>query len=521
MRGAASVKIRLFHQLFALVAATAVLAVLARGALLSWNLTRGFAAYLTEQDERQRASFASEAARLLAEQGPPQTMLTGANPPGIRLLLSRLVPDGLMPVRPGLPGRPDQMASPPSGPPMGGPPPGRRPRPGLEQPARPLGPPPQRSNPGPPQKFSTRLLLFDSQGNQLAGPPPPPTPLAATMMLEAPITVRGDIVAVAKLLPRGVMVDPVDAGFLSRQYKTAAVLAGLLVIAAAAPAFVLARRGAKRLGHMQTATNAIAKGSFDVRVEVNGSDELATMAENINDMAASLEQLEAARRRWLAEIGHELRTPMTVLIGEIEALRDGIRPLTAAAVHSLSEEAGRLSLLIEDLQFLAMSDLTAAPCHFAETDAVRLVREVAARFSRDMEQAGLSLAVECGAIETLPVLWDRGRIDQVLANLLTNALRYTDAPGAVRLSLFEAANDVRLTLEDTAPAVPEAQLEQLFEPLFRLEGSRARASGGSGLGLAVSKSIVRAHGGTIRAQASELGGLAISLSLPKDARRAV
>ncbi|MEM1020344.1 MAG: ATP-binding protein, partial [Pseudomonadota bacterium] len=120
-----------------------------------------------------------------------------------------------------------------------------------------------------------------------------------------------------------------------------------------------------------------------------------------------------------------------------------------------------------------------------------------------------------------PVLWDRGRIDQVLANLLTNALRYTDAPGAVRLSLFEAANDVRLTLEDTAPAVPEAQLEQLFEPLFRLEGSRARASGGSGLGLAVSKSIVRAHGGTIRAQASELGGLAISLSLPKDARRAV
>ncbi|MGD1956002.1 MAG: hypothetical protein ACFBZ9_12355, partial [Sphingomonadales bacterium] len=127
MRGAASVKIRLFHQLFALVAATAVLAVLAMGALLSWNLTRGFAAYLTEQDERQLASFASEAARLLAEQGPPQTMLTGANPPGIRLLLSRLVPDGLMPVRPGLPGRPDQMASPPSGPPMGGPPPGRRP----------------------------------------------------------------------------------------------------------------------------------------------------------------------------------------------------------------------------------------------------------------------------------------------------------------------------------------------------------------------------------------------------------
>jgi two-component system sensor histidine kinase BaeS len=186
-------------------------------------------------------------------------------------------------------------------------------------------------------------------------------------------------------------------------------------------------------------------------------------------------------------------------------------------VVSLNEEAKRLSGLIEDLHFLAMSDLSGQPCHFAPGDAVALCLKAVARFGAMATAAGHELTFAADSIGELPVHWDEGRIEQLLANLLTNALRYTDAPGQVRLKLKNHGEHVELTVEDSAPGVPPEHFDQLFVPLYRLDAARSRVSGGSGLGLAVSEAIVRAHGGNISAEPSPLGGVTIRINLPREA----
>ena len=236
---------------------------------------------------------------------------------------------------------------------------------------------------------------------------------------------------------------------------------------------------------------------------------------NINAMAQALAQLDAQRRRWIADISHELRTPLAVLRGEIEALVDGVRPLQPAAMVSLREEVLHLGALVEDLHLLAMSDLKALPCYFEEQDALALAQKVLQRFELRAQQLGLSLQLSAPQQDRVPVRWDGRRIEQLLGNLLDNSLRYTDAPGRVRLTLQIDAGDVLIDLEDSAPGVLAADAARLFEPLYRADAARSRHTGGSGLGLAICHAIVQAHGGVIVAAASELGGLRIRIRLPR------
>ena len=496
-------KLRLFHQLFLLVAVTALVAALSMVAVLSFNLDRGFTHYLDERDAQELEAFVTSAEarfRALSEvnsQPDQDTDLT--------TLLSEMIRSGdLRRPPPGF-GRRGMERQPPIGDVGPGPPP-RRPR-GERGP--------------PPDTFGARLMVFDASGVQVFGPPPPPPRIGRGLtMLERSLEIDGKIMGRARLLPRQPTPDGVDARFLRSQYLGAAALTALLLAMASVPAYLLARRGAARLADMQRTTDAISLGDFKARVDLRGNDELSAMAQNINEMAASLEHLEGARRRWLAEIGHELRTPLTALLAELEALQDGVRVIDMAAIRSLAEEATRLNLLVEDLHFLAMSDLAAPPCHFTPADAVEIVEGVGARFGRDLRAAGLELTTHFDHPGALPIIWDRARIDQLFANLLTNSRRYTDAPGQVRISLLREGNTVKITVEDSAPGVAAQHLQDLFEPLYRIEEARDRASGGSGLGLAVSKAIVVAHGGSIAAAPSRLGGLLIDICLPLDARPA-
>ncbi len=489
-------KLRLFHQLFLLVALTALVAALSMASVLSFNLDRGFSHYLDERDVQSLEAFvASAASRLRARDS---LSVQAGEDARLGDLISEMVRSGELSVPPPGPDWPEAY------PPIGDAPP--MPRDG-------------RRKSGPPDTFGARLLVFDTHGVQVFGPPPPPRDPGLTMP-ERPIEIGGEIIATVRMLPRRPAPGDVDARFLRNQYFGAATLTGLLLAVASVPAFLLARHGAARLAAMQHATDAISLGDFKARVEVRGNDELSAMAQNINKMAAGLEHLEGARRRWLAEIGHELRTPLTALLGELEALQDGVRPIDRAAIASLSEEATRLSLLVEDLHFLAMSDLAAPPCHFAPADAMQIVEAVSARFGRDLGDSGLELTTVHHQPDGLAVIWDRARIEQLFANLLTNSQRYTDTPGQVKITLSGDADAVRMTVEDSAPGVAAEHLNDLFEPLYRIENARDRASGGSGLGLAVSKAIVLAHGGDISAAPSALGGLMIDIRLPADARPA-
>jgi two-component system sensor histidine kinase BaeS len=234
-------------------------------------------------------------------------------------------------------------------------------------------------------------------------------------------------------------------------------------------------------------------------------------------MAEGLEHLESARRRWIAEISHELRTPLTVLRGEIDALAEGVRPLDQEAVVSLREEVLRLGAMVDDLHLLAMADINALPCYFAECDAVLITQRVHQRFERRASALGISLEIATPAGGPLPVYWDSQRMEQVLTNLLDNSLRYTDAPGRIRVTLQQQQERVWLLVDDSKPGVPAADLGRLFDPLYRADAARSRHRGGSGLGLAICAALVRAHFGRITAAASELGGLSIFVDMPVSA----
>jgi two-component system sensor histidine kinase BaeS len=311
--------------------------------------------------------------------------------------------------------------------------------------------------------------------------------------------------------------DAVESAFLRRQYLGIAALAGALLALGLAAARWLAGRWVRPLLGIQQATAKIARGELATRLDTTRSDEIGDLIRDVNTMAEGLDRLEGARRRWIAEISHELRTPLTVLRGEIDALADGIRPLNQEAAMSLREEVLRLGALVDDLHLLAMADLDALPCYFEDCDVMQIVRRVHQRFERRAIALGVTLEVFAPVEGSLPVYWDSRRMEQVLVNLIENSLCYTDAPGRVRLTLQRQEKRVWISLDDSYPGVPAADLGRLFDPLYRSDAARGRHRGGSGLGLSICAAIVRAHGGRITALASELGGLSIRVDMPVSA----
>jgi two-component system sensor histidine kinase BaeS len=245
--------------------------------------------------------------------------------------------------------------------------------------------------------------------------------------------------------------------------------------------------------------------------------EIDELVADVNAMVEALAKLEDSRRHWIAQISHELRTPMAVLRGEMESIEDGARQPTPAVMASLREEVAQLTRLVDDLHTLAVADLGQLPCHFAAGDAHTELTRMARRFETRAAQLGLVLAIQpdAHAITAIPTQWDFGRIEQLLSNLLENSLRYTRAPGQVQVHWRTLGDTLQLTVEDSAPGVAAAQLGQLFDPLFRVDSARTRTGQhGSGLGLSIVRAIAQAHHGTVAASASRLGGLAIQVSLP-------
>jgi two-component system sensor histidine kinase BaeS len=260
-------------------------------------------------------------------------------------------------------------------------------------------------------------------------------------------------------------------------------------------------------------THRMAMGDYSARVPTAGADELARLAVDLNRLADTLSHNDRLRRDLLADISHELRTPLSVLRGEIEAMEDGVRPLTQDALASLRVEVSLLSKLIDDLYELSLSDVGALTYEFAPVDITERVATSVAAFGDWFEAKGISLSVHLPD-DAVFVNGDLHRLTQLLGNLFENSLRYTDGGGAVRVYLSSTATQLRLEIEDSAPGVPDDALPRLFERLFRVEASRSRRSGGAGLGLALCKHIVEAHGGQIIARHSPLGGLALAITLP-------
>ena len=361
--------------------------------------------------------------------------------------------------------------------------------------------------------FGSRVALARPDGTHWAGPLISP---GEPGLIERPVRVGATVVALVRMRPVPAASEANERQFLRSQYVGLLATAGALLMLALASALWLARSWVRALGAVQTATARIADGELDVRVRIERSDEIGDVVRNVNAMADSLQRIEGARRRWLADLSHELRTPLTVLRGDIEALVDGVRPLGAQAMTRLRDEVLHLSVLVEDLHLLALSDLQTLRCQFTHADAVHIVQRTLDRHARSAAAAGLTLTWPGPPPPAMMVRCDVVRMEQLLGNLVQNSVRYTDAPGRIEIGLQPGPAGWAITVDDSAPGVPEADLGRVFEPLYRAEGARNRHGGGSGLGLAICAAIVQAHRGGIRAQPSALGGLRVRVELPAE-----
>ena len=283
------------------------------------------------------------------------------------------------------------------------------------------------------------------------------------------------------------------------------------VVVSVGLAFVMARMLAAPLREVGAAARRIADGDYAARVPREGPEEIASLADSFNQMATSLEQQERMRRDFIANAAHELRTPLTNLQGYLEALRDGVITADRSTYESLHEEADRLVRLSRSLDALAEGDAASSPPELVPIDLAAAVRSAADLAQPAIERAGLRLELSVPA--SLPARANPDHLAQVLANLLSNAVRYTPRGGTVVVSAERRPGDLLVTVANPGDPIPPDDLERVFERFYRVEKSRDRARGGAGIGLAIVKQLVEAGGGRVGADSAD-GRTSFWFSLP-------
>ena len=288
-------------------------------------------------------------------------------------------------------------------------------------------------------------------------------------------------------------------------------LVGLVLVALAV--FLITRAGrrvAAPVADVMEAADRVAAGDYEARVDERGSREVRRLGRAFNEMAERLGTNEARRRQLLADVTHELRTPLSVIQANLEALIDGLYPIDDAHLRPVLEETKVMARLLDDLQTLSTAEAGVLTLHREPTDPRQLIDAVVHAFTAQAEEAGVRL--EARGSDTLPQLEvDPLRIGEVLSNLLSNALRHTPTGGAISLEGRETAEGVEFSVTDTGTGIAPEHLPHVFDRF-----SRAPDSPGAGLGLTIAKTLVEAHGGTIRAE-SRPTGTTFSFSLPTSA----
>lgn len=480
---------RLWQRLFLTFAVLSGAALVAFAAWQEHSFRRGFLGYLDEVTKQRLTPSMARLAAAYAQHGDWNFLRAD---PAQFVDLIEPVPHGFRGPRSGGFDRPPL-------PPLSG---DERP-----PPDDPNGPPPPGHPPHGPDLMS-RLVLLDNRGAYVAG-----STNVSNDAAELPVTLDGTTIGTLRLGAIPQISGATDVAFAQAQTRSAAIAGAAILIGALLFSFVLARWLLAPVRALTSGTRALAAGDFSRRIDATRGDELGALSRDFNHLAATLEQARDARRKWGADIAHELRTPLSILKGEVQALQDGVRAMTPHALESLQAECTRLDGVIEDLYQLSLADAGALDYRFEVIDLGEIVADAIDAHKDACASKGLELIadVQPHAI----VDGDARRLSQLLDNLLTNSQRYTDAPGRIRVTVQTDAKTVRLAVDDTAPGVSPSALPQVFDRLFRVESSRNRAVGGAGLGLSIAKAIVEAHHGRIAAEASALGGLRVVAELPR------
>ena len=477
-------------KLFLAIAGANVVLVMAAYLIYSWSFDKGLVEYLNQADETRLQPLVVRLARGYSEHGGWEWI---ANDRERWFELSReVLGSARMPRRPTDNGTTPPAPALPSSPPSAG---------SDNGPARERGAPA-----APALTIDPRLLLLDAQRKLVIGPE-----WRTEQAVLKPIRVDERVVGYLGYVPRLQMVTSLERVFQAQQARTYAAIALGLFAAVLLNAALIAHWLSGRLRALGAGTAAIAQGDYAVRLPAQGHDEVAQLADDFNHMALSLQAARHARQQWIADIAHELRTPLATLRAEIEALQDGVRQPNPANLDSLAQEVHRLTRLVDDLRLLSLSDLGALDYRFTPLDLGAFVGHQLGD-SRQLTAQKLSLRTELA--EGITVRADGDRLDQVLSNLLQNTLRYSAAPASLSVRVAREGDEAHLVWEDSSPGVPAEALPRLTDRLYRVDDSRASASGGSGLGLAIAHAIVQGHGGRMLAAHSALGGLRWDIWLP-------
>jgi two-component system sensor histidine kinase BaeS len=361
---------------------------------------------------------------------------------------------------------------------------------------------------------NTRLMLIDVGGTVVAdtagtmvGKPFAPSP----DVLVIPITVEekqvGQLASFEN--PQKGPEEPL-VGAVNRALLLAAITAGVVGLAIA---LLLSQSLTSPLRQLTDATQRFARGERNLRLPARSRDEVGDLTHSFQAMMSEIERQEKLRKEMSADIAHELRTPLSVVRANLDALADGVYPMTRENLAPIRESIDLLDRLVEDLRTLDLVDAGRLTLEKSDVDIPRLINRVAALFSPQAESRSRRMEVAVG--ESIPMLKaDAQRLEQILGNLVENALRHTPGGGYIRLSAGAEAGAVLMAVEDSGPGIPPGQLERIFERFYRLDEARTRAEGGSGLGLAIARKLAEAHGGSLWAENRPEGGSRFVLRLP-------
>jgi two-component system sensor histidine kinase BaeS len=334
-----------------------------------------------------------------------------------------------------------------------------------------------------------------------------------------PVEVDGQVVGYL-LAEGGVGASQVAERFLLNRLSSAAITAGLIAGGLALLlAIILTYSLMRPVRELTRAARRLGAGDLTQRVQVKGNDELAVLGSAFNHMADSLQEAQASRRSMTADIAHELRNPLAVQRASLEALQDGLFPLTPQALDPVLDQNLLLTRLVDDLRTLALAETGQLKLERQPADLVGLVERLVERFKPQAAGHQVTLRLETGLPASsspapLQVELDPIRVEQILNNVLSNALRYTPESGEIVIGIVRNAAQVQVSVRDSGPGIPEEALPHIFERFYRADRSRSRSEGGTGLGLAIALHLAEAHGGTLVAANHPQGGAVFTLSLP-------
>ena len=373
--------------------------------------------------------------------------------------------------------------------------------------------PPGPGNMPPQQAFFT---LADKNGKVVfPGPGYHPGELVPEFELSEgiPIEVEGEEVGTLVMSRIPPEKNPRELEFIQRTNRMLAYGAIGTAIVALLLGVLLSRTITRPIHELIQATQAVAEGRLGSQVSVHSRDELGELAASFNKMSADLARSTEARKQMTADIAHELRTPLSLILGHADAVHDGIIPPTKENFEIIREEAVRLEQLVEDLRTLSLADAGELSIDPQPVSPQKLLHDLQGTYQHIASQKNVSIVFD-DASKSPMVNVDPGRMTQVLTNILENALQHTPTGGQIDLSVSSVQDGVELSIRDSGPGLEGEEVERIFDRFYRADEARDRERGGSGLGLAIARSIVQAHNGTIKADSAPGQGLTVTITLP-------